>query len=586
MSSSGFYTFQAPQWLRAFVRAHEASLIALAAVIGALAGLVVIVMSSLVELMHEILFGIGHGDRLSSQIKVDPLQALVVPATGGLALGFALLLISRWRSREVDPIEANALHGGMMSFRGSVIIALQTIWSSGVGGSVGLEAGYTQLGSGVASALGRGFNLRRSDQRIMVGCGAAGAIAGAFGAPLAGAFYAFELIIGAYTPVSLTPVGVAAVMGYLVTRPFVSFKLDVISGTLGQIQAHDLAVAVALGVAAAAFGIGIMRGVAMCEWLLTKSRLWMPLRPAIGGLVVGTLALITPQVLSSGHGALELTNLVQISFASLATIFFLKALASIVSLGTGFRGGLFFASLLLGALGGRLFALGVDAAVPSLSLNPNVYAVAGMSALSVSVVGGPLTMIFIALETTADLWLTTAVMIAVIISTQITRNVFGYSFATWRFHLRGETIRSAADVGWMRDLTVGRLMRQDPPTVFGDTSLEDFRSQYPLGSATQVVAVDGDKRYLGIVVVSQAHEVDQQSAKTLSDFFRYKDSVLLTAMNIREAVIAFDKAEAEALAVIDSQTSRRVVGLLTEAHALRRYSEESERKRREILGEE
>ncbi len=91
---------------------------------------------------------------------------------------------------------------------------------------------------------------------------------------------------------------------------------------------------------------------------------------------------------------------------------------------------------------------------PTIYFDPNAYAVIGMSALAASVIGGPLTMIFIALETTGDLWLTTAVLIAVIIAAQVTREVFGYSFATWRFHLRGETIRSAADIGWMRDLTV------------------------------------------------------------------------------------------------------------------------------------
>ena len=98
-------------------------------------------------------------------------------------------------------------------------------------------------------------------------------------------------------------------------------------------------------------------------------------------------------------------------------------------------------------------------------LDPDAYAIIGMSALSVSVIGGPLTMTFIALETTGDLWLTTAVLIAVIISMQVTREFFGYSFATWRFHLRGETIRSAADVGWIRDLTVAQMMRADVRTT-------------------------------------------------------------------------------------------------------------------------
>ena len=127
---------------------------------------------------------------------------------------------------------------------------------------------------------------------------------------------------------------------------------------------------------------------------------------------------------------------------------------------------------------------------PGLRLESNVYAIIGMSALSASVIGGPLTMSFIALESTGNLWLTTAVLVAVIISTQITRELFGYSFATWRLHLRGETIRSAADVGWIRDLTVGRLMRSDRATVNAATSIAEFRAKFPPGSKTQVVAVD------------------------------------------------------------------------------------------------
>ena len=457
---------EAPRRLRAFVRAHESSLVLLALLIGAIGGLVVSAMSAAVEGMHVLLFDLDLGQRLSSQFRIEPLRALVVPSLGGLLLGIAFLLLQRWRpAREIDPIEANALHGGRMSFRGSVIVALQTIWSSGVGASVGLEAGYTQLASGLAASLGRGFHLRRADQRIMVGCGAAAAIAGAFGAPLAGAFYAFELVIGGYTPASLTPVGVAAVSGYFVAHAFTVLSLGVGVGPVGDVLGRDLAIAALLGILSALFGIAIMRGVALCEMLLLNTSLWPPLRPALGGLAVGLLALVTPQVMSSGHGALHFAGFVSIPLGVVATIFALKALASIASLGSGFRGGLFFATLFLGALGGHLFAAGFDVIWPGLKLDPNVYAIIGMSALSASVIGGPLTMSFIALESTGNLWLTTAVLVAVMISTQITRELFGYSFATWRFHLRGETIRSAADVGWIRDLTVRSLMRPDVTTV-------------------------------------------------------------------------------------------------------------------------
>jgi len=577
---------EAPRRLRAFVRAHETSLVVLAAMIGTIGGLVVLAMSVAVAALHALLFNISITERLSSQPSIETLRAVLVPSIGGLLLGVALLLLLRWRpAREIDPIEANALYGGRMSFRGSVIVALQTTWSSGVGASVGLEAGYTQLASGLAASLGRGFALRRADQRIMVGCGAAAAISGAFGAPLAGAFYAFELVIGGYTPASLTPVGVAAVAGYFVTHGFEALSLGVSIGPVGDVVGRDLALAALLGGLAALFGILIMRGVALCEMGLAMTGLWPPLRPALGGLAVGLLALVTPQVMSSGHGALHFSGLVSMPLQIIAGVFVLKALASIASLGSGFRGGLFFATLFMGALGGRLFADGVDLVWPGLGLDPNVYAVIGMSALSASVIGGPLTMSFIALESTDNLWLTTAVLVAVIISTMITRELFGYSFATWRFHLRGETIRSAADVGWIRDLTVQRLMRPDVAMVDAAIGIKDFRVKFPLGSKTQVVAVDATGRYVGLAVVAEAHAADIDVARGLVGILHHREVVLNPAMNIQEAIAVFDAAEAESLAVVEADGERRPVGILTEVHAMRRYAEESDKRRREAIGD-
>jgi len=577
---------EAPRWLRTFVRSRETSLVVVAALIGGIAGLLVAAMSAAVNLLHVVLFNLPAGERLSSQTAIEPLRAILVPSLGGLLLGIALLLLLRWRpGREIDPIEANALHGGAMSFRGSIVVALQTLWSSGVGGSVGLEAGYTQIASGVASSIGRALHLRRSDQRIMVGCGAAAAIAGAFGAPLAGAFYAFELIIGGYTPASLTPIGVAAVAGFAATRAFSPLSLGISVSQIGEVTSQDLAVAALLGLIAALVGIGIMRGVAQCDALLAKIRLWPPLRPALGGLVVGLLALVTPEVLSSGHGALHVSGGMTSPLAALATVFALKAIASVVSLGTGFRGGLFFASLLLGVIGGHLFAAGFSALWPALNLDTSVYAVIGMSALSASIIGGPLTMTFIALEATGNLWLTTAVLIAVIVSTQTTRELFGYSFATWRLHLRGETIRSAADVGWIRDLTVRSMMRADMVTVNADIGIAQFREKFPLGSKTQVIAIDDHDRYAGIVLVADAHAPERNVTDTIRKILRSRGFTLLPNWNVQEAVAAFDRAEAESLAVLDTLDRGRVIGVLTEAHVLRRYAEESEKRRRDLLGE-
>ncbi len=581
------HRLEIPRRLRALVRARESSLIALAALAGVIGGLVVAAMGMAVDLLHEMFFQLQPGERLSARLTLNPILAFSVPLLGGLLFGAVSELIKRWRpEREIDPIEANALHGGRMSLTGSVVVALQTIWSSGVGASVGLEAGYTQLASGIASRIGNAFHLRRGDLRILVGSGAAAGIAGAFGAPLAGAFYGFELIIGSYSPNSLAPVGIAALVGFLVAHALAPAELGIVAPEKTTVAFHDLATAAALGLLAAMVGIVLMHGVALCESMFARLRLRPTLRTMAGGIVVGLFAMVSPQIMSSGHGAFRVAGVLDLSFQAVALLFLLKMAASIVSLGSGFRGGLFFSSLLIGALGGHMLATGLTILWPTHYFDPNAYAVIGMGALAASVIGGPLTMIFIALETTGDLWLTTLVLIAVIISAQVTREIFGYSFATWRFHLRGETIRSAADVGWMRDLTVGKMMRQDVQTVHASTNVASFREAFPLGSAAYVVAVDEADRYVGLIQVAETHAAEAVQDKSIKDFVHYNDEMLLPGMAVKEAVLAFDRAEAEALAVVDSYLDRRVIGLLTEAYVLRRYSAALERRRQEMLGEE
>jgi CIC family chloride channel protein len=245
---------------------------------------------------------------------------------------------------------------------------------------------------------------------------------------------------------------------------------------------------------------------------------------------------------------------------------------------------LFFASLFLGALVGKLFA-GLLALVTVVQALPAVVcALVGMSGLAVAIVGGPLTMAFLALETTGSLPMTVAVLAASVVSALTVRRTFGYSFATWRFHLRGEAIRSAVDIGWMRNLTVGKMMRREFRRVPLDMKLETFRRQFPLGSVGRAVVVDQTGRYAGILATSEAHAQTDETV-TVGDAMHHTDAVLLPQMTIKEAVSMFETAESDELAVVDASDSMRVIGTLTEQFALRRYSEELDKRRRELSGE-
>ncbi|WP_343313794.1 chloride channel protein [Brucella sp. BE17] len=578
-----------PFRLRAVVRGNELGLAVAGAVIGVISALAVAIIGGISQWMHQALFSLSSDERLSSATSFHP-SAYIAPLAGGVLTGIVIWILARWRKRPiVDPIEANALHGGRLSLTDSFILVGQNLVSNGFGASVGLEAAYTQLASGFASRIGRAMKLRRADLRTLVGCGAAAAIASAFNAPLTGAFYAFELIIGVYSIATLTPVVVAAIVGTLVTQAIgeAPFVIDI--GAIDTITPRDYLPALLLGLLAASIGISIMRSVTFVEKITRQSALPNIFTPAIGGALVGMIAFFSPQVLASGHGALHIDLHANLAIPVLLLLILTKSLASAISIGTGFRGGLFFASLFLGALTGKLFAAVAALILPTgLALAPEVYAVIGMSALAVAVVGGPMTMTFLALELTGDFPISMVVLGAVVSSSLLVRKTFGYSFATWRFHLRGESIRSAHDVGWIRDLTVSRMMRHDVRTVLIDTDIETFRHDFPLGSTQRVIAVDAQGRYVGMIPVPEVYADSFESPDNphnIADLLKYQNEFLLPQMNAKEAVARFDRAESEALAVINNAQERKVMGLLSEAHTLRRYSEELDRRRREVSGE-
>ena len=259
----------APGSRRAEARLRDSELFLLVLALGAgvAAGLGVVLTDLLLGLVRHFAFAVPDEGHLSeANAIVEPARLMLMPVLGGIFVGLSSLLLRRWRPREVvDAIEANALFGGRMSLSDSLGLVWVTILSGGFGASVGLEAAYTQLGAALASRLGRSVDLRRDDVRTLVGCGAAGAIAAAFNAPLTGAFYAFELIIGSYTLQALAPVGIAALTGALVVRGLVGSNPIFVVWHDIALSPSDYLAFFGLGLASAGLGILTMKGVTSTE---------------------------------------------------------------------------------------------------------------------------------------------------------------------------------------------------------------------------------------------------------------------------------------------------------------------------------
>jgi CIC family chloride channel protein len=573
------------------LRDNEPALIALCAPLGALVGFAVVTMHELVEGIHWLTYGIPIESALSTATDISWIRIALVPALGGLALGVLAVVLARFRQREIiDPVEANALFGGRMTMIESIRLAAATLLSNGVGAALGLEAAFTQIGAGILSEAGQRLRLRRADLRVFVAAGAAAAIAAAFNAPLAGAFYAFELVLGSYTPAALAQVAMASLAGTLVMRSTVgTAPIFLVNAPPMSFQQWQYPLFALLGIGAAGVGIATMRS---ATWIETQlRRLPTPdwLRPAIGGLLLSLVALPFPQVLGSGHGAIQwLFESSSIPIALLLVLLVAKIAASALSLGAGFRGGLFSTSLFLGCLYGdgvsRLFGL----FGPWLAGQYTVFTLVGMGAVAASIVGAPITMVLLVLEVTGDFNIALAVLAGVVMSSTITRFRFGYSFSTWRFHQRGKQIRGGYDVGWLAELSVKKILRADVALVGRATPLLQLRDLVPLGSRNTVFSVDEGGRFTGAIDVATIHDAELDDAAigvVAGDLAGSRGNFLLPEMDVRTALSRFEESEAETLPVLAAADDPRVIGYVSEAYALKRFAHEMERQHSAQFGE-
>ena len=350
MRRPAYVAVHAANRFRRRIRGSELWFLLLALLVGAASGLVAIALGQTARGLQRLFFGLAKGEHLSAAGHLDLVHLMTLP------IGGALIGLTIWANRRrtaIDVVEANALHGGRIPGADTVSVVGQTVTSNAVGASVGLEAAYAQAGGGLASVIGQRLKLRRNDLRTLVGAGTGAAVSAAFGAPLTGAFYAFEIALGAYTPVTIAPIMAAAIAAAVVARTLGIAPYVIAAGGMHPIGTADYVLYGLLGLICAAIGIALMRLVSQVERLVKRSRVPLYLAPAIGGLLLVPLGLASPQALSGGHGALNLTLVTEVTITSLAVAILLKLAASAISLGFGFRGGLFFASLFLGSLVGR-----------------------------------------------------------------------------------------------------------------------------------------------------------------------------------------------------------------------------------------
>lgn len=577
--------------LRRVIRNDQLILAILALVVGAAAGGGVVLFREGIGLVQTVFYGSPTAHLYTHVQGLQWWHVLAAPAAGGLMIGLLVyrFLPGRRNHGVADVIEAGALHSGRMSATTGLRAAVINAASIGVGASVGREGPAVHLGAWLGSWLAKRLRLTPALSRTLLGCGVAAAVAASFNAPIAGALFANEVVLRHYALKTFAPVVIASVAGTVVSRAyFGDFPAFIIAphiiASLWEFPAFA-GLGIAAGIVAAVF----MHGIALSEKTARKLPIPPWLRPAVGGLLIGAMALAFPQVLGIGYGATEAALAVAFPLSVLIAVGVAKMAATAISLGFGFGGGVFSPSLVIGAMLGGAYGIVATLVFPDLSSGPGAYTLVGMAAVAAAVLGAPISTALIIFEMTGDYALTVAVMVAVVVASVTTQQLYGRSFFMAQLERRGIDLKVGVERALLRTLKVSEVMSRENDLVTSDVGLPLMRVLLQRSATGALFVVRENGEFLGSITLADLSEVafDQGVDNLIfaGDVVRRSPAVLAAGDDLETALALIRETGETHIPVVGDMDSMTFSGTVHERDVLDAYNRALLQTRREERGE-
>ncbi|MBD9433694.1 ClcB-like voltage-gated chloride channel protein [Achromobacter sp. ACM03] len=389
-----------------------------AALMGLLGALATVVFREMLAWTQILLGGedTPHG-MVSLARGLSPWQRFLMPAIGGAIAGAVLQMAARWLPKRgaADYMEAISIGRGVIGFRQTVARSLSSIFSIGSGASIGREGPMVQLAAMLSSLTGRYLVLPPRHLRLLVACGATAGITSAYNAPIAGALFISEIVYGAIASATLVPLVVSSVVANIVTRQILHYDAVFHMPPFTFVSGWEVINYLGLGVIAGLAAPQFLRflDTARAAFGRVPAPLWV--RMALGGLIVGALSVVNPEVWGNGYSVVNSMLHTQWAWQAVAAILLLKTLATAASVGSGAVGGVFTPTLFVGAALGALYGTGLQALFPAGDLSAvSSYAVVGMGALLAATTYAPLMSILMIFEMTLSYEVMLPLMLACI----------------------------------------------------------------------------------------------------------------------------------------------------------------------------
>ncbi len=500
---------------------------------------------------------------------------ILAPAVGGLLYG---PLVNRFapeaRGHGVPEVMyAVTKRGGRIPGKVAIVKSLASAITIGSGGSVGREGPIVQIGSALGSSLGRAARMPESHLRTLVACGAAGAIAATFNAPIAGVFFALELLLRDFAARSFGVVVLSSVTASIVGRSLLGDNPFLTLPTFTIVDPSEFALFAVLGLAAGLTGVGFTKILYAvedaCDWAWRGKPEW--LRPVAGGLLLGLLLFALPQMYGVGYPVLEKGVQGGYALGFLVLLLIGKVVATSLTIGIGGSGGVFAPSLFIGAMLGAAFGQIAGALFPVFAGQTGTFALVGMGAVFAGATRAPITAAIILFELTGEYSIILPLLLAIVIATGVSRKLSKDTIYTLKLRRRGVDMDGGPGGVILHSTLVREIMTDAPDPVSSRLTPADGARMLLAAGKRALPVVHRNGEFIGIVTVAAISDSignDEDSASiTLSQLIEvptvaHPDTTL---DEVLESVLA--ATESDGIPVVDS--TGRLQGWLTPDAVLR-----------------